>query len=878
MTTNPPRTSRPRTSRNTNSRAEPSRGGVGGVMAAMVAMAIVAGCTGGSDAAPTTTATTLPATTLPAATTTTAAPSTTTTVAENLYRATITRTEYGIPHIVADDWGSLGFGQGYAFAEDRACTLIDQVIKVRGERARWFGPGNDDANLTSDYAYRHLGLHEDADERFAGVSTRVVEIIAGYVAGFNAQVIEQAPSGWCAGEPWVQPITATDLFAYLNDVALFASSGVLLQPIANATPPDGSPPAIDISATTIVAPDTTTVSPATVLPATVLPATVLPTTTSLGSNGWAIGSDLSAGGGGLLLANPHFPWEGEKRLWESQLTLTTGELDVYGATLSGVPGVLIGFNNAVAWTHTVSAGNRMTLYELDLDPASPTTYRYGDEMRPMTPTEITIDVLQTNGTTSKEARTMWASHYGPMLELPFGWTATTAYTMRDANIGNADIVEQFLGMATSTNLDEFIDVHRTVNAIPWVNTVAVSADGRAWYADTAATPNLSEDTIDQWQSEVDTEGSIASLVRNNGAVLLDGSNPANEWLDDPAAARPGILPYDQQPTLERDDFVFNANDSHWLANPDEVLTGFSPLTGPEEVPQSARTRMNAVLLTDPAQRGDDDRFDLAEVEAAIMSSRSLHAELLLPAVIETCERTTLVLVDGVPYSLTPACDVLKQWNGRYTTDARGAALWREYMALFTTTARNDAGPLYKEGFDADDPVGTPNTYNDDVDIDVLANLGAAAKAMTAAGFALDAPLGDMQFDGRLLGPDAPSERIPLPGGTSVDGTATIVGCCSRPSTLGPKGDAGSTVSPQSFRPLGYPITTGNSFMMAVEFTDAGPTARAVLTYGQPDDRESPDFTSQTKVYSSGAFRPVRFTPADIAADPTATVTEVSAAK
>ena len=394
MTTNPPRTSRPRTSRNTNSRAEPSRGGVGGVMAAMVAMAIVAGCTGGSDAAPTTTATTLPATTLPAATTTTAAPSTTTTVAENLYRATITRTEYGIPHIVADDWGSLGFGQGYAFAEDRACTLIDQVIKVRGERARWFGPGNDDANLTSDYAYRHLGLHDDADERFAGVSTRVVEIIAGYVAGFNAQVIEQAPSGWCAGEPWVQPITATDLFAYLNDVALFASSGVLLQPIANATPPDGSPPAIDISATTIVAPDTTTVSPA-----TVLPATVLPTTTSLGSNGWAIGSDLSAGGGGLLLANPHFPWEGEKRLWESQLTLTTGEVNVYGVGLTGVPGVLIGFNDSVAWTHTVSAGHRMTLYSLALAPGDPTSYVYGGETKAMAAQDITIDVLQPDGST-----------------------------------------------------------------------------------------------------------------------------------------------------------------------------------------------------------------------------------------------------------------------------------------------------------------------------------------------------------------------------------------------------------------------------------------------------------------------------------------------
>ena len=83
----------------------------------------------------------------------------------------------------------------------------------------------------------------------------------------------------------------------------------------------------------------------------------------------------------MLLANPHFPWEGEKRLWESHLTLTTGEVNAYGVTLSGVPGILIGFNDAVAWTHTVSAGYRMTLYQLSLVPGDPTSYVYGDEVQ-----------------------------------------------------------------------------------------------------------------------------------------------------------------------------------------------------------------------------------------------------------------------------------------------------------------------------------------------------------------------------------------------------------------------------------------------------------------------------------------------------------------
>jgi acyl-homoserine-lactone acylase len=69
-------------------------------------------------------------------------------------------------------------------------------------------------------------------------------------------------------------------------------------------------------------------------------------------------------------------------------------------------------------------------------------------------------------------------------------------------------------------------VHRTANAIPWVNTIATSADGRAWYADASATPNLSPEAIAGWQAAVATEGSTASLVDQNEAVLLDG-NPVS---------------------------------------------------------------------------------------------------------------------------------------------------------------------------------------------------------------------------------------------------------------------------------------------------------------------------------------------------------------
>ena len=62
----------------------------------------------------------------------------------------------------------------------------------------------------------------------------------------------------------------------------------------------------------------------------------------------------TATGRGLLLGNPHYPWEGELRVWESHLMIP-GELNVYGVGLSRLSGIQIGFNDAVARTHTVSA-------------------------------------------------------------------------------------------------------------------------------------------------------------------------------------------------------------------------------------------------------------------------------------------------------------------------------------------------------------------------------------------------------------------------------------------------------------------------------------------------------------------------------------------
>jgi acyl-homoserine-lactone acylase len=61
--------------------------------------------------------------------------------ADDIYRAKIRRTSFGIPHIEASDLASVAFGDGYAGAQDHLCSLADQVVRLRGERSRYFGPG-----------------------------------------------------------------------------------------------------------------------------------------------------------------------------------------------------------------------------------------------------------------------------------------------------------------------------------------------------------------------------------------------------------------------------------------------------------------------------------------------------------------------------------------------------------------------------------------------------------------------------------------------------------------------------------------------------------------------------------------------------------------
>ncbi len=754
------------------------------------------------------------------------------------YEATVRWTTWGVPHILAEEYGSLGYGMGYAFARDHACVLADQVVRVRGERARWFGAEHLDADL----GWKALGLRAIAEEGWFSLDPEIQQTLVGYAAGYNRWLEEGTLDPRCAGQEWVQPIDHIDLLHNYLALGLVASSGLFVEEIGSAAPPTAA------SAGRAAPPSLERFRPL--------------REPGMGSNGWAIGAERSAAGGGMLLSNTHFPAEGERKWHESHLTIP-GELNVMGASLMGVATINLGFNETLAWTHTVSMAPRFTLALLQLDPADPTRYLFDGEYRRMSRTTVQAEVLQPDGSVQTVSRTLYGTRFGPVLNAPvLGWNELYAVAIQDANLGNLAMLKAWFGMNRAADLDEFLAVHRDIGGIPWVHTMAADAQGRALYIDSSSVPNWSAEAEARYPQWLD-EQPLAALFDGYGAVTVDGSSAVFDWVQEDGAWAPGLVPFDRMPRLERGDFVFNSNDNHWLSNPAEPLEGYPLLYGEERSPRDPRTRMNARYLSEAgpgSAAGEDGRFDLDEMEAAALSGRGILAEELRSQVVERCRAAPEVELDGRSLSLAEACESLDRWSGQARVEDVGAALWREFLGggVFTEEDLFDAGGLMATAFDPDQPVDTPTGLS--AEAPVAEALGRALLNLEAAGIGLDQPLGEVQFLRKQ------GQPYPVPGGSFFEGTIAIASYSGGNGTLLETERRAEVVNSTSdLTTEGYQMNYGNSYMLAVELLPTGPRARAVMTYSQSDDPSSPHFADQTAVYPTEGLREVAFTEAEIAA-------------
>ncbi|MCY1023111.1 penicillin acylase family protein [Pyxidicoccus sp. MSG2] len=762
--------------------------------------------------------------------------------------ATVRRTSHGIPHVLAQDYAGLGYGYGYAFAQDNLCELAQVVVTVSAQRSRYFGPDatypatlvGDIPNLKSDFFYQSINDAGTVEALVAqapprGPSVEMRELVRGYVAGYNRYLretgVDALPDPRCRGAAWVRPLTELDLFRRYYQLSLLASSGAFLTSIVDAQPPgplpDGALPV------PLTLPD-------------VLPAGAIPKATDLGmgSNAIGLGREGTRNGNGMVLGNPHFPWEGSERFYQVHLTLP-GQLDVSGASLLGVPAVLIGHNAHVAWSHTVSTGFRFTPYELKLVPGSPTTYLYNGQLQQMTPRPTTVLARKADGTLEPRTHTFYWTRFGPMFDYPAGymtWNALTGYAFRDVNATNFRVLDQFLAMNRAGSVDALRQAQDYWQGIPWVNTVAADDQGRAFYADSAVVPHVTDEMVARC-----VLSPVALLVyQSAGLPVLDGTRADCEWGSDADAVEPGMFGPGRMPHLVRQDYVTNSNDSYWLSNPAQPLTGYDRIIGAENTARSLRTRVGLKMVQGRLAGTDGlegQRFTLDQLQTVAFNNWNFSGELLRDSAVAMCRRNPFILAkDGRLVDVRAACPVLEKWNLRGDLDSAGGLLWRQFISRIVPVT---GGP-YLVPFLPTDPVNTPRGLNT-LHPQVVQALGGAVQVMQARGLPLDVTLGAVQ---RVHRNEA---RIPYHGCGDPEGCFNAMG--------------GRLLPDYTYVPF-----LGTSFVMAVSFTDTGPVGRSVLAYSQSSSPASPYFADQTWLFSRKQWVDMRFTEADIASDPELSVT------
>jgi len=795
------------------------------------------------------------------------------------YSAEIRYTSYGVPHIKADSYGDLGYGIGYAHAEENLCTLSEQLMKLKGEKSMHLGPGAGNANLISDLGYKALGLPEQAKDLYSKTTAKAQQIMSGYTAGFNRSLSERAtaedyPSP-CRGAEWVEPITEFDLLAYQLDISLLASGRTMAPAIAAANPPQ------QVAATEVKAINNTIAKQGGKSLAPVkldldlnveLDANQVFTSEGIGSNGWGIGSERSESGNPLLLGNPHFPWDGELRFYENHLTIP-GELDVTGVTFVGLPGVLVGFNKDIGWTHTVSQAKHLTMYQLQLDPANPLRYSYDGEYRDMTSKQIEVQVRQADGSLVAVPKTVYSSHYGPIVDLSsispsLGWNTSSAITYRDANDQNYTVLDQWLAINAASSSDEVIAAFGQFQGNPWANTVMIDKDD-ATYVDASNTPKLSTVAESYVRQAVLSPQLAPMWQKGAGSVLIPGNSSLFEWSD----VNNGLTIVSNAPQQNRDDYVFNANSSHWLTNLDAPLTDFSIMYGPENTERSTRTRYNAQMISDLSGNGlagADNKFSLTELQSVLTHNQSLYSTDFRDELVSHCQAVTNVDLNGDIIDLSTACTVLANWDGHYNSESIGAHIMREFLQQYRVSDHTAlSADLFSTGFNVLNPATTPTGLNTTGAAEALA---IAVKRLTDLGVDLNSTFGELQY---VIKND---QRISMDGGYSFEGMFNMMetkipsrstsdfanlptGAAIAGTTLTSMTEADAQEDSSAYR-----INYGSSFVLSLEMTPEGPNAEAFLSFSQSHDPESDNFADQTQLFSEQTWRPVLFNEADIKAD------------
>ncbi len=806
---------------------------------------------------------------------------------------TIYRTEHSIANIVAADIYGLGQGVGYAQAEDNFCLLAAMWTNLAGEGARYegryLGRGRVDVNLFNAYQNATAGIEEILNlPPPQGPTQEILDLLDGYIAGYNTYLgeygVDGLPDADCRGAAHVRPIARIDVARRLYELIGKGGRDLVWRGMLGASPPSVTsaprlpaeaplagriPVYSDLADAVNAVLDDLGVEPQTVDAAQLLALgqAFAARIESGGSNAVGLGGEATDNGSGLLLGNPHWGWDGFDRFWQMHVQIPGTPVHTSGMGFIGQPLIMIGHNEHVAWSHTVSAARRLALSQLTLVPGSPTQYLVDGQVLDMEATEISIEVLEEDGTLGTRSHTFYSTIYGPVTTSILGiellpWTQATAFAMIDMNTGSARIANQFWESNQAGSVDELYAVHAKWVGNPWATTTVADSAGNALWTDVGTVPNISNAHAAQCNT------AVGHALWNTFAVaVLNGALSACDVPTAPDSVAPKTMPAALQPVQKRSDYVANSNESHWLTNAREPLTGYSRVFGPENSQRAMRTRIGHRMLLERLDGLDDSgktTFSRQELQDLLFSNRNMLGELWVDDLVRYCEASGGQMpatpnAEGPPQlvDVSEACAVLANWGRSNRLDDPGAVLFYRFAKLslaeldFTTSYAGLPGqPMWLTPFRLDDPVNTPSGLNPAY-LPAYTALADAVLDFAAAGIPLDATLRDYSRS------EYGQAQTPLHGGEGTLGLFNAMRQAWRGDHIG----------------VGR---SGPSFVQVTQFFADGscPDDRTLLLGSQRSEHAWDRADEQQRKYSEGLWVDPPFCDEELAAAPKESVTRI----
>jgi len=210
--------------------------------------------------------------------------------------AVVYRDEWGVPHVYANNTRAMAFAFGFAQAEDHLEHILLAYRVANGRASEIYG----ERFVESDTFARIMRHADLASNAYDTLDATTRDLCEGFALGINSRMIERPDKS----PAWAEPVRPVDVLAffhhYLMTMAPFDYPGIY-------HPPKGTPIA----------------------------------------NAWALAPSRTKEGKSILVMNPHTDYDGIFQWYEAHLS--TRDLNVYGATLYGLPVIMMGHNETLGW-------------------------------------------------------------------------------------------------------------------------------------------------------------------------------------------------------------------------------------------------------------------------------------------------------------------------------------------------------------------------------------------------------------------------------------------------------------------------------------------------------------------------------------------------